>query len=92
MSGKRGSNASLNLLEEKVIGNLMDCSKASIEFELKGHRRSHSSGSQGLIISSLYFSSLSLYNDSSSNRSPYRIQCNSSSNRSPYRIQCNSNT
>ena len=45
MSGKRGSNASLNLLEEKVIGNLMDCSKASIEF--KGHRRAHSSGSQG---------------------------------------------
>ena len=30
--------------------------------------------------------------NSSSNRSPYRIQCNSSSNRSPYRIQCNSNS
>jgi len=44
MSG-RGSNASLNLLEEKVRGNLMDCSKASVEF--KGHRRAHSFGSQG---------------------------------------------
>ena len=30
--------------------------------------------------------------NSSSNRSPYRIQCNSSSNRSPYRIQCNSSS
>ena len=28
--------------------------------------------------------------DSSSNRFPHRIQCNSSSNRSPHRIQCNS--
>ena len=27
--------------------------------------------------------------NSTSNRSPHRIQCNSSSNRSPYRIQCN---
>ena len=32
------------------------------------------------------------YYNSSSNRSPYRIQCNSSSNRSPYRIQCNSSS
>ena len=32
------------------------------------------------------------YNNSSSSRSPYRIQCNSSSNRSPYRIQCNSSS
>ena len=48
MSGKRGSNASLNLLEEKVIGNLMDCSKAPTEF--KGHRRAHSFGSQGQFI------------------------------------------
>ena len=30
--------------------------------------------------------------NSSSNRSPYRIQCISSSNRSPYRIQCDSNS
>ena len=30
--------------------------------------------------------------NSSSNRSPYRIQCYSSSNRSPYRIQCNSSS
>ena len=30
--------------------------------------------------------------NSSSNRSPYRIQCNSSSNRSPYRIQCNNSS
>ena len=30
--------------------------------------------------------------NSSSNRSPCRIQCNSSSNRSPYRIQCNSSS
>ena len=30
--------------------------------------------------------------NSSCNRSPYRIQCNSSSNRSPYRIQCNSSS
>ena len=27
-----------------------------------------------------------------SSRSPYRIQCNSSSNRSPYRILCNSSS
>lgn len=46
MSEKRGSNVSLNILEEKVIGNLMDCSRASFEF--KGHRRAHSSGSQGM--------------------------------------------
>ena len=31
-------------------------------------------------------------NNSSKNRSSYRIQFNSSSNGSPYRIQCNSNS
>ena len=100
MSGKKGSNSSLNVLEEKVIGNLMDCSKASIEFKGHGHRRAHSYGSQGYnnkpSISYSFVIRISnrcpckMQYNSISNKSPYRIQCNSSSNRSPYRIQYNS--
>lgn len=43
MSVKGGSNASLNSLEEKVMDNLMDSSRASFVF--KTHRRALSSGS-----------------------------------------------
>ena len=42
--------------------------------------------------SCLYIRIITPQCNSSSNRSPHRIQCNSGSNGSPYRIQCNSSS
>ena len=84
MSGKKGSNSSLNVLEERVIGNLMDCGKASIEFKGHGHRRAHSYGSQGDVISYFFVICNSYFVTQISVL--IKIQCNSSSKRSP--ISC----